>query len=244
MADIEDDIDDVEDYQWIRMREMGISEEEIARAKQTKQWKDDVYLYSLMIKQRAWNFDESCTIVGTYLRLCSALEGLGRRQEAISRLTAGLESCPLSPDLTLALAKLSFKDDQKEKSLELCHNVYEMFDDQNKECSDSEIDNDEMKVTVEHAEDAYYLGGWVKIHDDDHTNAYRIWKEGHLKVPSSELLVTQYRKRICWDAEFLQVDPKVQLYFHVIFSSPYVFVYTKSPHLCHYYSSSFNPLII
>jgi len=53
--------------------------------------------------------------------------------------------------------------------------------------------------SVEDASDAYHLAGWLRIHADDHTGAYRLWMEGHAAVPECELLARQYRKRACWD---------------------------------------------
>jgi hypothetical protein len=41
--------------------------------------------------------------------------------------------------------------------------------------------------------------GWTYIHDDNHTEAYRTWSEGHLAVPSCPLLARQHHKRECWD---------------------------------------------
>ncbi|KAJ1441057.1 hypothetical protein B484DRAFT_390922, partial [Ochromonadaceae sp. CCMP2298] len=57
----------------------------------------------------------------------------------------------------------------------------------------------EYWVSEENAADAYYLGGWTKVHDDDHTGAYAVWGRGHLAVPSSELLAVQWSKRKVWD---------------------------------------------
>jgi hypothetical protein len=209
MADAEELVDDLDEYQWIRMREMGASEEEINRAKVHKQRKEDVSLYKLIIKQRAWNFDESCSFTDAYLRLCSALEGLLRRPEAILKLYEALGKQPNNPQIMLALAKLLFKDDQKDASLALCNNIFASYASRDSPACSAE-DSAITAISTDDAADAYYLGGWVKIHDDDHTNAYRIWKEGHLAVPSSELLATQYRKRACWDEPFTAIDPRVR----------------------------------
>lgn len=213
MGDADDLYDDLEEYRWVQMRERGIPEEDIARAKRHKQWREDVTLYSMFIKQQAWEYDPSCSLVEAYLRLCSALEGLVRRPEAIRRLYEGVAKCPHSPALILALAKLLFKDDQKEESLKLCRQVFEMYAAQQQsigsDIQDSKDGSALQHISDEDAEDAYYLGGWVKIHDDDHTEAYRIWRDGALAVPSSTLLSTQYRKRECWDEDFTVTDPQV-----------------------------------
>lgn len=228
MEDI-DAIDEMEEHQWNQMRLGGASEEEIQRAKNFKQWKEDVYLYSQMVKQRAWEFDRSCTFTGSYLKLCSALEGLTRRNEAISKLSDAHNMRPTDTKITLALAKLLFKDDQKDRSLSLCREIFVMYEVQQASISrhsspgtsnHKSFFNQEQSISEEDAADAYYLGGWVKIHDDDHTEAYKIWQEGHLAVPSSALLTTQYRKRACWDEKWRGVSDHVRynLLFHFFFS--------------------------
>jgi tetratricopeptide (TPR) repeat protein len=208
MTDAEGLVDELDEYQWVRMRAMGASEEEISRAKVHKQRKEDVSLYMLIIKQRAWDFDMSCTFTDAYLRLCSALEGLVRRPEAIAKLYEALNKQPTNPQIMLALAKLLFKNDQKDASLALCNEIFAMYASRDTQASDTE-ESESTTISAEDAADAYYLGGWVKIHDDDHTNAYRIWQEGHLAVPTSELLATQYRKRACWDESFTATDARV-----------------------------------
>lgn len=30
--------------------------------------------------------------------------------------------------------------------------------------------------------DAYYLAGWIRIHADDHSGAYRVWAEGNKRL--------------------------------------------------------------
>lgn len=54
--------------------------------------------------------------------------------------------------------------------------------------------------TSEDAADAYHLAGWVKIHGDDHTEAYRIWSAGAAAIPDDPVLATQKAKRQCWDS--------------------------------------------
>jgi hypothetical protein len=216
MTDADNTYEDFEGSQWTQMRERGISEEIIAQAQRRKHWKEDVSLYTMIIKQQAWEHDLSCTLVEAYLRLCSALEGLARRTDAIARLQEGVARSPSSPELILALAKLLFKDDRKEESLGWCQQIFDVFATQeaptemtgSAECGDGA----QQAISDEDAADAYYLGGWVKIHDDDHTGAYKIWRDGALAVPSSALLTTQYKKRQCWDDNFTGPDSRVSRY--------------------------------
>lgn len=198
--DADDVFDEQEEQQWTEMRRNGVSEDEIRKMRATKQWKEDAYLYAQMIKQRAWKFDRSCDFADCYLRLCSALEGLTRRREAVSKLQEAYSQRPNDHRIALALAKLLFKDDQKEESLRLCRHLFQLYADQSQ--GNAQAAEDVPLITEDEAADAYYLGGWVKIHDDDHSNAYRIWKEGHVAVPSSELLATQHRKRAVWDVQW------------------------------------------
>lgn len=210
--DADQTFDELEELQWDQMRLAGASEEEIQRAKNFKQWKEDVYLYTQMIKQRAWEFDRSCTFTGSYLKLCSALEGLTRRQEAINKLHDAHTRRPTDTKITLALAKLLFKDDQKDRSLSLCREIFLMYEIQRNPAPHSSPNSQpdqKFSISEEDAADAYYLGGWVKIHDDDHTEAYKIWQEGHLAVPSSALLRVQYRKRACWDEKWTGMSEHV-----------------------------------
>lgn len=200
--------DSESENQWEQMRAFGVPEEFIQQAKKKKQWKEDVSLCSLMIRQRAWETDVSCSFTDCYLRLCAALEGLVRRHEAISKLKAAHEECYQNPKIMLALAKLLFKDDQKDESLSLCQRIFDQYAAQQLDLDDDKS-ADPNFISEEDAEDAYYLGGWVKIHDDDHTMAYQIWRDGHHAVPSSQLLATQFRKRECWDEEFLGISDKV-----------------------------------
>jgi tetratricopeptide (TPR) repeat protein len=245
--------DEQDELQWAQMRKLGASEEEISRAKKAKQWKEEVYLYSQIIKQRAWEKDISCDFADSYLCLSFALEGLTRRLDAIKTLQDAHNLRPTEPKISLALAKLLFKADQKAASLSMCKEIFKMYkkqtrnklgladdEEEGSEKTDDEPEDapaviclsynppneDEKSMVIEDADscsfaapvptapdiseediiDAYYLGGWVKIHDDDHSNAYRIWQEGHSVVPSSTLLAAQASKRECWDKVWLDTS--------------------------------------
>ena len=40
------------------------------------------------------------------------------------------------------------------------------------------------------------LGGWIKIHSDDHMSAYDIWSRGHRVVPACAFLARQARRNM------------------------------------------------
>jgi len=137
----------------------------------------------------------------------SALEGLQRRQAAVDALRLGLnvaeeefglgveeEFAPeeLDVQLTLALAKLYFKDNRKEKAMWWLHTLLTQL----RGSTDS---NPGTSVPAEDASDVFHLAGWVRIHDDDHTSAYELWTEGYGAVPECASLGRQFQKRDCWD---------------------------------------------
>lgn len=113
------------------------------------------------------------------------------------------------PRLILALAKLLFRADQKDRAMELCSRIFDIFDVQKNQ--DKRDVNSAMSVSD--ACDAYYLGGWIQIHNDDHTSAYRIWQQGYAAVSTVapcahddevavELLRRQCSKRVAWDKDW------------------------------------------
>jgi hypothetical protein len=146
-----------------------------------------------------------------------ALDGLGRTMDATVLLESYLgmyptsssdeeddDDCSREPQgisavvnisLTLALAKLYFKVKRNKESMELCTGIQNLIR-QHQNCSASK---EELCCSLEDASDAYHLAGWVCIHADDHTSAYRIWKEGSTVLPTCSVLATQARKRHCWD---------------------------------------------
>jgi len=141
-----------------------------------------------------------------HIVLCyaAALEGLGRRRDAVDALRLSLGICEevytenedydtypseeqLDVSVALALTKLYFKDNRKERAFAWCNAILQKLRN-NKDC-----------CSKEDISDAYHLGGWIRIHADDHTGAYELWMEGHKAVPDCETLNRQYRKRACWD---------------------------------------------
>lgn len=152
------------------------------------------------------NEDELADRRRIVLCYAAALEGLGRRRDGIDalRLCLGVlqecftehEDCDEFPSeeqldvsVALALAKLYFKDNRKERALAWCDAILHKLRSDARCCSKEDIS------------DAYHLAGWIKIHADDHTGAYQLWTEGHEAVPDCDTLNRQYRKRACWDGE-------------------------------------------
>ena len=106
----------------------------------------------------------------------------------------------LDVSVALALAKLYFKDNRKNRALAWCNAIL------NKLRNDHANDNNKVQSQSQccmyskgDISDAYHLAGWIKIHADDHTGAYELWTEGHEAVPDCDTLHRQYRKRACWD---------------------------------------------
>jgi hypothetical protein len=142
----------------------------------------------------------------------AALEGTGRRREATDalRMCLGVGEEWLSENqefdeypsievldvtVALALAKLYFKDNRKDRAMTWCDAVLQKLR------YDSDIQPENRSYSVEDAADAYHLAGWVRIHADDHSGAYKLWTEGHAAVPECQSLARQYRKRECWDSD-------------------------------------------
>ena len=196
--DGDDMFDDALEEQWKSMIHAGYSEEQINLAKQRKRDKERVRVYEYMVQQHAWEFDVSCDRTDVLIRLARALDAVCRRCDAIEILKeATEEGHPFDSRLVMALAKLLFRDDQKELSLQCCHRIITAYI-QKKDGIILESDN---HITETDALKAYYLAGWIQIHDDNHTKAYEIWSEGHRVIPSCPVLEKQNRKRECWDQD-------------------------------------------
>jgi hypothetical protein len=216
--DGDDLCDEMESYQWEAMRSMGYSEEDIDRAKAQKKWKEEVWLCTYMIQNKVWENDLSCTYTDCYLRLALALDGLNRRGEAVRSLQNARLTWPEDFRITLALAKLLFRDDKKDESFSLCKEIFAAYSTES-----PPGDLPLSAIPIDDAADAYYLGGWIKIHDDDHTNAYRVWKEGHFAIPTCPILARQYGKRECWDELWAREElTLVRLIFLLLFITPFI----------------------
>ena len=126
--------------------------------------------------------------------------------------------------LSLALAKLLFQEGRKPEAFELCAAVFTRFEaaaglqpepeqqpepepEQQQQQAEPELGPEEQSVlrrdaqavAAAEAAEAYQLGGWVKIHSDDHSSAYSVWSRGHAAVPTCPFLARQAGKRACWD---------------------------------------------
>eukprot|EP00511_Aplanochytrium_stocchinoi_P007097 CAMPEP_0204837128 /NCGR_PEP_ID=MMETSP1346-20131115/27232_1 /ASSEMBLY_ACC=CAM_ASM_000771 /TAXON_ID=215587 /ORGANISM="Aplanochytrium stocchinoi, Strain GSBS06" /LENGTH=484 /DNA_ID=CAMNT_0051972411 /DNA_START=133 /DNA_END=1587 /DNA_ORIENTATION=+ len=168
-----------------QLQSLHMSSEDVKKARAKKQYKENLYVYQHIIANRLWESDPSCNFVDAHLLLSIALDGLGRRGEAIRALRDAHRKWPEECKLSLALAKLLFRDDKMPQAFNIL-----------RECILEQIDGVDHDI----ASDAYYLAGWIKIHGDDHTQAYKLWSQGHTLLPSSSLLARQHQKRKCWDS--------------------------------------------
>ncbi|KAJ1386488.1 hypothetical protein B484DRAFT_425942, partial [Ochromonadaceae sp. CCMP2298] len=122
--DSDDMFDAAQEHQWACMRARGCSEAEVERARLFKRSKEDVCLYQQIVKLRAWESDPSLSFASSYMRLSQAYEGVNRRFDAVRCLDQAHTIDPAHPGVTLALAKLLFRDDQKDRCLQLCEEVF------------------------------------------------------------------------------------------------------------------------
>ncbi len=168
----------------------------------------------------------------------AALAGLNRKNDAILALQDALITStkqPMTdegnqdsdreqaedqerPSLLLALAKLLFQQGRKSEAYELCEQVFTSFEArlewlQINHMKVYDLDGSSVEEAANEAAEAYQLGGWIKIHSDDHTSAYSIWSRGHAAVPSCPFLARQAGKRSCWDEYYCSTskDKTLQL---------------------------------
>jgi hypothetical protein len=166
--------------------------------------KDNYSLCRKLLLSRMYERDDT---VGTQCELilsaAASLDVLLRREEAIHLLTErrfldedrysddedAVPSALDASSYTIALAKILFKQDSKERALALTLSVCDA------------AATDPTAVHSLDASDAFYLSGWINIHNDDHTEAYRVWKLGSDVLPDSVELQRQNKKRVCWDVD-------------------------------------------
>ncbi|KDO27111.1 hypothetical protein SPRG_07822 [Saprolegnia parasitica CBS 223.65] len=166
----------------------GKSADEVDAIKTRKKHATTIAVCQAMLLQETWLQDPSISEREIYLCYATALEGLHRRYEAIEVLSNAIDMYfAHDPSLLLALGRLQFKAGHYDDALQLCVAVTEIFA------------NDPAACDVDTAADAYHLAGWVKIHGDDHTRAYKLWSDGSQAIPSCPVLARQHRKRQCWD---------------------------------------------
>eukprot|EP01046_Picozoa_sp_COSAG06_P058416 COSAG06_NODE_11724_length_1472_cov_1.892935_2_plen_194_part_01 len=123
--------------------------------------------------------------------------------------------------LSLALAKLLFQEGRKPEAFELCAAVFTQFEaaaglqpepeqqqpeqQQEQQPEQSVLRRDAQAVAVAEAAEAYQLGGWVKIHSDDHSSAYSVWSRGHAAVPTCPFLARQAGKRVFFSRLYIKM---------------------------------------
>ncbi|OQR91897.1 hypothetical protein THRCLA_08850 [Thraustotheca clavata] len=195
MANVATDTDEMLEAYEARLY-IGKSEDEICAIKQRKKHSTTVAVCQAMLREETWHIDSNVTEQDIYLSYVTALEGLHRRYEAIDILSNAIDMYfPDDPMLLLALARLLFKAGNYDDALEKCLDVCKIYKSDPNSCD------------IDTAADAYHLAGWVKIHGDDHTEAYRIWSEGSQAIPSCKVLARQHRKRLCWDIQSNENTP-------------------------------------
>ena len=193
--------DDAVEEQWKTMILHGCTEEQINQARKRKKDKDDVRIFTYMLKQHAWEYDISCDRVDVHLKLARALDAVCSRSDAIEMLQeASEDDHPFDSRICIALAKLLFRDDQKNFSLQICRRIIEKYREISFAQASRELDDGGF-ISQEDVKKAFYLAGWIYIHDDNHTRAYEMWSEGHRAIPSCLVLSRQHNKRECWDQD-------------------------------------------
>ena len=193
--------DDAIEIHWKSMILHGYTVEQINQARKRKKDKDDVRIYTYMLKQHAWENDISCNRVDVHLKLARALDAVCSRSDAIEMLQeASEDDHPFDSRICIALAKLLFRDDQKSQSLQICNRIIEEHRKTQFAQPQRELDNGGY-ISQEDVKKAFYLAGWIYIHDDYHTRAYEVWSEGHKAIPSCVILSKQHSKRECWDQD-------------------------------------------
>jgi len=179
----------------------GKTVKEIELFKSQKAFRDQLSMY-LFIERSIYGVepDNACQttpIAGAALlassteigiMLAESFEGLGRRSLAIMALKRALSrnssTYPI-PVLYLMMAKLLFRDNQNLAAENALLNLLEFT-----KITEPPIINEDIA-------DAYYILGWIAIHADNHSKAYRIWREGH-EIVLDNRLMRQRNKVECW----------------------------------------------
>jgi tetratricopeptide (TPR) repeat protein len=167
--------------------------------------------------------DDGTEAISIGIGLSQALCLQGRRADAIAALQRARKKVPGDCSLTLALAKLFFREDDKRAAYTLCSEIIEehqskqgLHDGNNRPQNNDkkagrdrgeDIDSDSMIA------DAFYIAGWIQIHGNDHTAAYNTWRKGADAVPTDNRLTRQQRKRECWDTTTPTFANKLSMVF-------------------------------
>jgi hypothetical protein len=170
----------------------GMSVSNIALFKKQKIFREQASMYSFFESTQ----DPIVSAEEIGVNLAVAYDNLGKRHLAIQALLRARQRSTNNSILTLFLAKLYFRDNNKSEAERILMPFIEAYIKQvtnNK----SEIENDTL-IREEDAADAFYVLGWIKIHADDHTSAYKIWTRGYEYISTDQRLVRQYHKVQCW----------------------------------------------
>ena len=136
-----------------------------------------------------------CDAAHVGLLLSAALEKVGRRQDALAALERAKSRAPTSARVRLSYAKLLFRAGRKTEAGEalapLVSAASATSSDHSPPCLFTDLD----QVT---ACDALYIAGWVKIHQDNHSQAYALWAAGATAQPDDIRLSRQAGKVLVW----------------------------------------------
>jgi|GEM_PF-5170187 len=186
--DADDLLDEQEEIFSAKLLEEGTQTRgQLYAMKSRKKNNEKLEASNIMIQTQSWLTDSSCSQRDVNLCCAAALERLGRRSDAICRLTEAQKMLSGDTSRKLARARLLFKDDCKAEALKLVLEVCSAFE--RGECCSKEA-----------VADAYNLAGWFRIHDSDHSSgAYAAWSAGNERAPHCAMLARQKKIRDCWD---------------------------------------------
>eukprot|EP01134_Creolimax_fragrantissima_P001186 CFRG1186T1 len=222
--DADEMLERLDEQHWAALIKSGeYSEEEVKEARKRLAIREEISMCKAM---RLMGLEETDKMV---LRIAGLQLELEKRHLAIETLLQYHLTAPhQNTRVSLLLAKLMFRDDQKGKAMILCQEVVDRFKE-NKELdvdvvrtnqqtnnmhtnpSDDhiELDSEEAQedyMNLKDVADAFYILGWIAIHAGDHTLAYRVWEDGYRCLPNDVRLIKQHLKRQCWDSEILNSE--------------------------------------
>lgn len=127
------------------------------------------------------------------LHLAAALEALNRRSEAIAALARAVARDPSDARVRLARAKLQFRSGLKTAAGNELGPLLDSVRRSNasRDASSNPSPPCEVRCDARVAGDAFYIGGWVHVHADDHTAGARAGVCSTWKIEQLENLTMQ-----------------------------------------------------
>ena len=213
-----DDTVDEEYEAFLESLTLGMSKDEAEKYISKRRNVDTFAMNKRLFRGKVWTYDSTVKYTNVVLAIAGALEKLNRRTEACfllrhgrfmeddageeemgeaRRIVNGEEDCWEAFDL--ALAKLCFKSGENEEATKLIEAVISEYERRKEKGT-------LLESSCERASDAYYLAGWIAIHQDDHTTAYEWWKRGCSALKGDVNLERQNKKRTLWDDAHFDVE--------------------------------------